>query len=61
MNAWYIDIFVIAIYLLATLGIGVYQARKIKNTGDYYAGGRKFNKFYMMMHAGVPLRMRMSR
>ena len=19
--------------------------------GDYYAGGRKFNKFYLMMHA----------
>ncbi|HEY1683679.1 MAG TPA: sodium:solute symporter family protein [Tepidisphaeraceae bacterium] len=51
MGEWYIDIFVIAIYLIATLGVGVYQARKIRNTGDYYAGGRKFNKFYMMMHA----------
>jgi Na+/proline symporter len=46
-----IDIVVIAVYLLATLGLGLYQARKIKTSGDYYAGGRKFNKFYLMMHA----------
>lgn len=46
-----LDIFVIAIYLIATLGVGVYQARKIRTSGDYYAGGRKFNKFYLMMHA----------
>jgi Na+/proline symporter len=47
----FIDITVIAIYLLAVLGVGIYQARKIRTTGDYYAGGRKFNKFYLMMHA----------
>src|SRR3954454_14897936 len=46
-----LDISIIIVYLLATLGVGVYQARKIKNSGDYYAGGRKFNKFYLMMHA----------
>src|ERR1051326_2861563 len=46
-----IDIAVIVVYLLATLGVGVYQALKIRSTGDYYAGGRKFNKFYLMMHA----------
>src|SRR5687768_8217045 len=46
-----IDIAVIAGYLLIVLGVGVYQALKIKSSGDYYAGGRKFNKFYMMMHA----------
>src|SRR5215211_9510644 len=46
-----LDIAIIALYLLATLGLGVYQALKIKSSGDYYAGGRKFNKFYMMMHA----------
>src|SRR5213078_1392413 len=27
------------------------QAFKIRTSGDYYAGGRKFNKFYLMMHA----------
>jgi Na+/proline symporter len=46
-----IDLAVIALYLLAVLGVGLYQALKIRTTGDYYAGGRKFNKFYLMMHA----------
>src|SRR5215217_1201894 len=47
----HLDLTVIALYLLATLGLGVYQALKIRTTGDYYAGGRKFNKFYLMMHS----------
>src|ERR1700760_865244 len=47
----FLDIVVIAIYLLAVLGLGLYQALKIRTTGDYYAGGRKFSKFYLMMHA----------
>src|SRR6266478_5985524 len=46
-----LDLTVIGVYLLATLGVGLYQARKIRTSGDYYAGGRKFNKFYLMMHA----------
>src|SRR6478672_7905468 len=46
-----IDIAVIVIYLAAVLGVGLYQALKIKTSGDYYAGGRKFNKLYLMMHA----------
>src|SRR6266536_4698130 len=46
-----LDILIIATYLLAVLGLGVYQAIKIRTSGDYYAGGRKFNKFYLMMHA----------
>src|SRR6476469_8472200 len=46
-----LDLAVIALYLLAVLGVGLYQALKIRSTGDYYAGGRKFNKFYLMMHA----------
>jgi Na+/proline symporter len=46
-----IDIAVVVVYLLATLGLGVYQARKIRTSGDYYAGGRRFNKFFLMMHA----------
>src|SRR4051812_4964431 len=51
MQISHIDIAVILGYLLLTLGVGLYQARKIKSSGDYYAGGRKFNKFYLMMHA----------
>src|SRR3954447_14100541 len=51
MNLSAIDITVIVVYLLAVLGLGLYQALKIRTSGDYYAGGRKFNKFYLMMHA----------
>jgi Na+/proline symporter len=47
----HVDIAVICIYLLLALGVGLYQALKIRSSGDYYAGGRKFNKFYLMMHA----------
>jgi Na+/proline symporter len=46
-----LDILIIIVYLAAVLGIGLYQALKIRSSGDYYAGGRKFNKFYLMMHA----------
>ena len=46
-----IDLIIIVVYLIAVLGLGLYQARKIRTSGDYYAGGRKFNKFYLMMHA----------
>src|SRR4051812_1622527 len=53
MITW-LDIAIIIIYLLAVLGLGLYQALKIRTTGDYYAGGRKFNKFYLMMHARGP-------
>src|SRR3954447_2932571 len=51
MNLSAIDITVIVVYLVAALGLGLYQALKIRTSGDYYAGGRKFNKFYLMMHA----------
>jgi Na+/proline symporter len=46
-----IDIAVVVVYLALALGVGLYQALKIRTSGDYYAGGRKFNKFYLMMHA----------
>src|SRR5256885_17215712 len=51
MQISHIDIAVIVVYMLAVLGVGLYQALKIRTSGDYYAGGRKFNKFYLMMHA----------
>lgn len=46
-----IDLTVVVVYLIAMASIGIYQARKIRSSGDYFAGGRKFNKFLMMMHA----------
>ena len=51
MQINHLDIAVIVVYMLAVLGVGLYQALKNRTTGDYYAGGRKFNKFYLMMHA----------
>src|SRR2546421_12082170 len=46
-----LDLVVVAGYLLLVLGLGLYQALKIRTSGDYYAGGRKFGKFYLVMHA----------
>lgn len=45
------DLLVVIAYLVGIGGLGVYQAVKIKSSGDYFAGGRKFNKWLMMMHA----------
>ena len=46
-----IDAVIVAVYLLSMLALGVYQAVKIRTSGDYFAGGRRFNKFYSIMHA----------
>jgi Na+/proline symporter len=45
------DLIVVLVYLIGIGGLGIYQAVKIKNSGDYFAGGRKFSKWLMMMHA----------
>ncbi len=46
-----VDIAVIVLYLAAIAFLGIYQAVKVRSAGDYFAGGRRFNKFFMMMHA----------
>lgn len=46
-----IDAGILVLYLVVVTGIGLYQAYKIRTAGDYFAGGRRFNKFLMMMHA----------
>lgn len=51
MNLNAVDIMVLAGYFASILALGLYQARKVKNSGDFFAGGRKFNKFLMIMHA----------
>ena len=45
------DLIVVLVYLVGIGGLGVYQAVKIKSSGDFFAGGRRFNKWLMMMHA----------
>jgi len=45
------DLIVVLVYLLGIGALGVYQATKIKSSGDYFAGGRKFSKWLMVMHS----------
>ena len=45
------DLIVVLVYLIGIGGLGIYQAVKIRSSGDYFAGGRKFSKWLMMMHA----------
>ncbi len=42
---------VVAVYLVAMAALGIAQAVKIRSSGDYFAGGRKFGKWLMVMHA----------
>ncbi len=44
-----LDIIVICIYLGIIVVIGVMSSRKVKNTGDFFIGGRQFGKFMTMM------------
>ncbi len=46
-----VDVIVVVVYLLGMAVLGIWQAAKIKSSGDYFAGGRKFSKFMMAMHA----------
>lgn len=45
------DWFVIIAYLLIIIGIGLYSNRRVKSTGDYFMGGRKFGKLLMIGQA----------
>lgn len=51
MHFHWLDAALLGLYFLSMLSIGLYQTRKVKSTGDFFAGGRTFNKFLMMMHA----------
>jgi Na+/proline symporter len=46
-----LDVIVVAVYLLCIVLVGVYQALKVRTSGDYFAGGRRFNKYYSIMNA----------
>ena len=45
------DWVVLALYFVAILGIGIWSASKIKNVADFFMGGRRFGKFFMMFFA----------
>ena len=44
-----IDIIVILVYLALMVFIGLWSSRSVKNTGDFFIGGRRFGKFMTMM------------
>lgn len=46
-----IDLIVVLVYLVGIAALGIYQAVKIKSSGDYFTGGRRFSKWLMIMHA----------
>lgn len=46
-----IDITVILLYLVGIAALGIYQTVKVKSSGDFFAGGRKFSKWLMVMHS----------
>ncbi len=46
-----LDWLVLGIYLFGIAALGIYQMKRIKNTGDYFAGGRSFNKWLMITHS----------
>lgn len=46
-----LDFIVVLLYLLGIAALGIYQVKKIKSSGDFFAGGRSFNKWMMMTHA----------
>ncbi|MEZ6130888.1 MAG: hypothetical protein R3C59_19635 [Planctomycetaceae bacterium] len=45
------DWVVLAFYFLAILGIGIWSARRVKDMADFFMGGRRFGKFFMMFFA----------
>lgn len=46
-----VDWVVLAIYFVAILIIGLWSATKVKDAADYFMGGRRFGKIFMMFFA----------
>jgi len=44
-----VDIVVIFVYLAIIVLIGMWSSRTVKNTGDFFIGGRRFGKFMTVM------------
>jgi len=45
-----LDLVTLFVYLLGITGIGLWAAKKVRSTGDYFMGGRKFGRWLMVMH-----------
>ena len=46
-----LDWVVLAVYFIVIIVIGVWSVRKVKNMTDYFMGGRRFGKVFMMFFA----------
>ena len=51
MGVTTLDLLVVLAYFLVIAYIGVRSARAVKSAGDYFAGGRRFNKWFMAAHS----------
>lgn len=45
------DWLVLCVYLLGVTGLGVYSYRRVKGRADFFMGGRRFGKIFMMFFA----------
>ncbi|MFQ5731803.1 MAG: sodium:solute symporter [Planctomycetaceae bacterium] len=46
-----LDWVVLAAYFVAIMGIGIWSYRRVKDMSDYFMGGRRFGKIFMMFFA----------
>lgn len=44
------DLAILIVYLLGTTALGLWMARTVHNTSDYFVGGRRFGKLLMIFH-----------
>ena len=47
----WLDWVVLGLYFVGILGIGLWSYLRVKNTSDYFMGGRRFGKVLMMFFA----------
>jgi Na+/proline symporter len=47
----WLDWITIAVYFAATAWLGLRAARSVENAGDFFMGGRRFGRLYMIAHA----------
>ncbi|MCI0516001.1 sodium:solute symporter family protein [candidate division KSB1 bacterium] len=50
-NVTMLDLLVVIGYLVGIAWLGILQNKRIKSAGDFFAGGRVFNKWLMLTHA----------
>ena len=47
----WLDWLVLAVYFVVILGIGIWSHSRVKDMADYFMGGRRFGKVFMMFFA----------